>query len=155
MGADWPVLSLREAIERALNRHAAIGAAEARLESTHGLLQQARVYPNPAFVFQLENWRFGGLPTFQPSQDLDVFAYVSQRIETSGKRDRRTGVGLQNTEQAALELQWRTWNIRQEVRRAYYGALLAQKRLQMMAENTQSFQQIVECPAFDAGRSYG
>ncbi len=148
LGADWPVLSLREAIERALNRHAAIGAAEARLESTHGLLQQARVHPNPSFIFQLENWRFGGVPAFQPSQDLDVFAYVSQRIETAGKRDRRTGVGQQNTELAALELQWRRWNIRQEVRRAYYGALLAQKRLQMMVENNQSFQQIVEYHRF-------
>ena len=111
-------------------------------------LQQARIHPNPTFVFQLENWRFGGLPAFQPSQDLDVFVYVSQRIETSGKRARRTGVGLQTTELAALELQWRRWNVRQEVRRAYYGALLAQKRLQMMAENNQSFQQIVEYHRF-------
>ena len=57
-------------------------------------------------------------------------------------------MGLQTTELAALELQWRRWNVRQEVRRAYYGALLAQKRLQMMAENNQSFQQIVEYHRF-------
>jgi cobalt-zinc-cadmium efflux system outer membrane protein len=148
LGAEWPVLSLKEAVERALNRHAAITAAEARLESTHGLLQQARLYPNPSLIFQLENWRFGGVPAFQPSQDLDVFAYVSQRIETAGKRARRTEVGQQNTELAALELQWRRWSIRQDVRRAYYGALLAQKRLQMMVENNQSFQQIVEYHRF-------
>src|SRR5687767_6879622 len=62
LGSDWPILGLSEAVERALNRHASIGAAEARLESTQGLLQQARFHPNPTFVFQLENWRFGGLP---------------------------------------------------------------------------------------------
>jgi cobalt-zinc-cadmium efflux system outer membrane protein len=148
VGADWPVLSLSEALERALNRHASISAAEARLESTQGLLQQAGFHPNPTFVFQLENWRFGGSPAFQPAQDLDVFAYVSHRIETSGKRARRTGVGLQTTEVAALELQWRRWNVRQEVRRAYYEALLAQKRLEMMVENNQSFEQIVEYHRF-------
>jgi cobalt-zinc-cadmium efflux system outer membrane protein len=148
LGADLPVLSLADAVERALSRHAVITAAEARVHSTEGQLVQARAHPNPAFTFQMENWRFSGSPAFQPAQDVDWFAYVSQRVETGGKRARRTDVGRQNTGLAALELELVKWNVRQEVRRAYYRALLAQKRLQMMIENNESFQQIVEYHRF-------
>jgi outer membrane protein, heavy metal efflux system len=148
LAADLPVLSLTEALERALSRHALIAAAESRLRSAEGLVVQARAHPNPAFTFQMENWRFEGAPAFQPAQDVDWFAFVSQRIETGGKRARRTDAGKQNTGLAALELELLKWNVRQEVRRAYYRALLAQKRLQMMTENNESFQQIVEYHRF-------
>ena len=148
LGADLPVLNLADAVGRALNRRAAIPAAEARLRGTEGLTAQARAHPNPAFTFQMENWRFGGSPEFQPADDVDYFAYLSQRIETGGKRARRTDVGKQNTGLAALELRLLKWNIRQEVRRAYYRALLAQKQLQLTTENNESFQQIVEYHRF-------
>lgn len=147
-GADLPALNLADAIERALSRHAVIAAAQARLHSAEGLVVQARAHPNPAFTFQMENWRFTGSPVFQPGQDVDWFAFVSQRVETGGKRARRTDVGRQNTGLAALELELVKWNVRQEVRRAYYRALLAQKRLQMMTENNESFQQIVDYHRF-------
>ena len=148
LGADLPVLNLADAVGRALNRRAAIPAAEARLRSAESLTAQARAHPNPAFTFQMENWRFGGSPEFQPADDVDYFAYLSQRIETSGKRARRTDVGKQNSGLAALELRLLKWNIRQEVRRAYYRALLAQKQLQLTTENNASFQQIVEYHRF-------
>ncbi len=144
LGADLPILNLADAVARALNRRAAIPAAEARLRGAEGLTAQARAHPNPALTFQMENWRFGGSPEFQPADDVDYFAYVSQRIETGGKRARRTDVGTQNTGLAALELRLLKWNIRQEVRRAFYRALLAQKQLQLTTENKESFQQIVE-----------
>ena len=148
LGADLPVLTLADAVEGALSRHAIIPAAQAKLHSAEGLAVQARAHPNPAFTFQMENWRFEGSPAFQPAQDVDWFAYVSQRIETGGKRAKRTEVGKQNTGLAALELELLKWNVRQEVRRAYYRALLAQKRLAMMTENNESFQQIVEYHRF-------
>jgi outer membrane protein TolC len=119
-GTDWPVLSLADAIERALKRHAAIPAAEAKRQSAEGLALQSRARPNPAFTFQMENWRFDASPAFRPGNDVDWFAFVSQRIEAGGKRAKRADVGRQNASLAELELDLLKWNVRQEVRRAYY-----------------------------------
>jgi len=147
-GEDSPILSLADAIEKALNRHAAIPAADAKRQSAEGLAVQNRFRPNPTFTFQMENWRFDGLPAFRPGYDVDWFAFVSQSVEAGGKRARRADVGKQSTGLATLELELVKWNVRQEVRQAYYRALLAQKQLQIMVENNESFQRILDYHRF-------
>ena len=147
VGADWPVLSLREAIERALNRHAQSVLLRPGWKAPMACCSRLAFIQIP---LSFSSWKTGalevaGVPAVARSGCLCLCFPTNRNLGQAGSTDR---VGLQNTEQAALELQWRTWNVRQEVRRAYYGALLAQKRLQMMAENNQSFQQIVEYHRF-------
>ena len=65
LGVDWPILGLSEAVEKALNRHASIGAAEARLESTQGLLTAGPHSSKSHFRFpvgKLALWTVTGIP---------------------------------------------------------------------------------------------
>ena len=96
-------LTLDKAVEQALSHHQAIQAAKARVTGTEGLRLQAGFRPNPELFLQTENWRFTGVPGFQVGQDLDAFAYVSQPLETGGKRALRVAAAQQDLKIAELE----------------------------------------------------
>jgi outer membrane protein, heavy metal efflux system len=149
LGTTWTFsqgirLDLAEALQKAAVNHPAIKAAGARIASAEGLLQQARLKPNPSLSFQSENWRMDGAPAFRPGQELDTFLYLSQPLETGGKRSRRSDeaqkeIALARAEQEALQ-----WKIRQEVRLAFQRALLAQEQMKMMKEGGKDLDQIVD-----------
>ena len=85
-------LTLASAVEAALAQHGDIEAARQSVMARQGAERQAGLSPNPTVYFQTENWRFTGNPGFSAGQDLDLFAWVSQPIETGGKKRRRGGV---------------------------------------------------------------
>ena len=138
------LLTLDKAVEQALTHHQAIQAAKARVTGTEGLRLQAGFRPNPELFLQTENWRFTGDPGFQIGQDLDAFAYVSQPLETGGKRALRVAAAQQDLKIAELEKQAIEWRIRQDVRQAFLRALLIQKQLAILRESGTFFQQVVD-----------
>jgi cobalt-zinc-cadmium efflux system outer membrane protein len=143
--ADFPSeLTLTQAVERALAGRAALQAASAAVTGAGGLVRQAGLRPNPSLNFQTENWRFTGSPGFQPGRELDIFAYLAQPIEAAGKRERRLAAARQETQVTELERQAVEWRIRQEVKRAFWTALGAERQLALVAENTRYFQQVID-----------
>lgn len=132
------------AVERALSRHAALEAAAAGVEGVQSLVRQAGLRPNPAFSFQSENWRFGGSPGFQPGRELDLFAYLSQPIETASKRERRLSAVREEGKLAELEREGLSWRIRQEVKRAFWTAAGAARQAQLLADNRRYFTQVID-----------
>src|SRR5882672_1170605 len=91
--AAQTALTLDEAVRAALERRPELKAAEARVSASQSLKNQAGLFPNPRLILQVENLRGSN---FDYSNDADSFAYVSQVIETSGRRGNRIAVGEAN-----------------------------------------------------------
>jgi outer membrane protein, heavy metal efflux system len=139
-----PLLSPQEAVATALRSHPLLSAAGARTEAAAGLAVQAGLRPNPRLILQTENWRAYGTPSFSPTRDADIFAYLSKQLETGGKRDLRvelanTGFHRSEQERQVLERQ-----IALRVSQAYWSAAGAEKLHRLLAENAVNFQQIVD-----------
>ena len=137
-------LDINRAVEIALSNNPALQAASARTRGALGLERQAGLRPNPSFTFETENIRFWGSPEIDASQELDVFAYMSQPLEWRGKKARRVEVAAQDVKISEIESKGLQWRIRQGVRQAFLRALLAQKQLEIMQENGRYFDQVVE-----------
>ena len=137
-------LDINRAVEIALSNNPALQAASARTRGALGLERQAGLRPNPSFTFDTENIRFWGSPEIDASQELDVFAYMSQPLEWRGKKARRVEVAAQDVKISEIESKGLQWRIRQGVRQAFLRALLAQKQLEIMQENGRYFDQVVE-----------
>ncbi len=145
LASDFPSeISLSQAIERALADHPALKGSQARILGAAGLQRQAELRPNPLFTLQSENWRFTGDPPFNAGNDLDVFAFLSQPIETAGKRNRRMALTALEREGAELEGEVLRWAIRNRVKLAFLRALSSQKQLELISENSRNFQQIID-----------
>jgi len=132
------VLALDEAIRIALERHGNVEAADAAVDAYQGAIKQAGYSPNPTLHLQTENWRFSGTPGFSASQDLDVFAFVSQPLETGGKKQRRVELAEADRAIAALQGDIVRWRIRQEVKGAYQRVLAAERRRELIEETRET-----------------
>jgi len=137
-------LSLKEAAEQALAGHPALQAEAGRVTASEGVRLQAGLRPNPRFTFQTENLRANGTPPFSFSRDADTYAYLTQPIETAGKRARRIDVAEAGVRRAQLEMDLVRRQIAARVKSAYWSAAGAQKIRGLLRENVRTFQQIVE-----------
>jgi outer membrane protein TolC len=137
-------LSLKEAVEQALAGHPALQASAGRVTASEGQRVQAGLRPNPRFVFQTENLRAHGRPPFSFSRDADTFAYLSQPLETAGKRARRVEVAEAGIHRARLEQELLRRLIAARVKQSYWSAAGARKVVDLLRENGRTFGQIVE-----------
>ncbi len=135
-------LDLDQAVEIALSRHGQLDAARAAVDARRGATQQAGLSPNPVFSLQTENWRFYGDPGFSASGDLDVFALISLPIETAGKKQRRISVAELDQRIAEIEGDAAAFGVRQNVKRAYWEALAAQARVEMLSSGRATLRQL-------------
>jgi cobalt-zinc-cadmium efflux system outer membrane protein len=135
-------LDLVAAVRLALDHHPALKVSDAAVAGAEGLIEQGRLRPNPLFTVQTENWRFGGDPSFHVGSDLDLFAYVSQPFELGGKRERRVELAEQEKTVAELRRRQLEWQIRQQVRRSFWQAFLAQREFELLEENARLFEQV-------------
>jgi len=137
-------LTLPQAIDIALSQRAEIDSAREVINARVGAETQADQAPNPTLFFQSENWRFHGTPGFSAGRDLDLFAYVSQPIETAGKKKRRVTLAGEDRRIAELEREAAIWRIRQEVKYAYWNAISAGDYETVLAERRDALTRLVE-----------
>jgi outer membrane protein, heavy metal efflux system len=137
-------LTLQAAVDAALSSHPALRAAAARIESAGALRTQAGLRPNPTATIQTENWRFTGTPSFSAGRDLDAFAYVTQTMESAGKREKRGAAAGCDVEVARSERAILEWRIRQDIRHAYARALQVRRELELLRESGNLFDQVIE-----------
>jgi cobalt-zinc-cadmium efflux system outer membrane protein len=137
-------LSLREAVSRALAIHPLLAAGSSRIEASQGLQRQAGLRPNPRLVFQVENLRSGGIPSFDYSRDADTFLYLTQPLETAGKRGRRVEAAAAGLRRSELERELLAHRIAGQVKRAYWAAAGAQRLHELLLETERNFRQVVE-----------
>lgn len=136
-------LSEQAAVEIALARRNELAAAKHAIAVSAGAVSQAGLRQNPTLSIQSENWRFTGEPGFSAGRDLDIFAFVSQPIETGGKRHRRVELSRQGQITAEMAAKAAEFRIRQNVRQAYWRARAADAKRQLLVENRDHFERIV------------
>jgi cobalt-zinc-cadmium efflux system outer membrane protein len=136
-------LDVQSAVALALRTHPLLAAGADRIAAARGLQQQAALRPNPIAILQTENWRSGGEPAFAASEDTDTFAYLSQVIETAGKRRNRTRVAAAEAERAVLERELLAKQIAARVKAAYWNAAGAQRLYELLMKNVATYDQIV------------
>lgn len=81
--------------------------------------------PNPRIFFQTENWRAWSSPGFSPANSADTYLYLSQPVETGGKRAQRTAVAEAQVERARLERELVELQVVTAVKQAYWAASAA------------------------------
>ena len=139
-----PKLTLEAAVELALAQRQELAAAEAAVRARQGAEVQAALRPNPSFSFQSENWRGWQDPGFSPRNDLDLFAYVTDTIETAGKRRLRTAVAETETRTAELERKALAWSLRRAVSEAWWRAAGAAERRDLLARSRETVGELVQ-----------
>lgn len=135
-------LTLQQALEETRQHHPLLTAADGRIDTAQGLLEQAKLRPNPRLTLQLENLRFGWQGPFSYGNEVDNFAFVTQTLETAKKRQRRTELAQANrriAEAAKLVLQQELLG---QVRQAWWRASGA-RTLLAVYDRTQTLLQSV------------
>jgi cobalt-zinc-cadmium efflux system outer membrane protein len=125
-------LTLERALQAAARNRAERLAAEHFVEAQRGAARQAGRAPNPVLSFQSENWR--AADGFSVSRDVDAFLFVSQQIETGGKRRLRTEAAEAGIRIAQAEREVLQWRIESQVAVAWWGAYRAQQETALMEE---------------------
>ena len=136
-------LSLSDAVHQALAAHPLLEVGAQQIAASEALRRQAGLRPNPTFVFQQENIRFSG-NSYQHWTDTDTFAFLSQPIETSGKRQKRIDVAGFEVRRAELGRELLTREIAGRVKRAYWAAAGAQRIHELLLEAAKNFLLTVE-----------
>src|SRR5262245_23549118 len=115
-------LSLDAAIETARRAHPLLQVSPARVAAAEADIVQSRLRPNPRFYFQTENWRRWSEPAISPANDIDTFFYLSQSLETGGKRAQRSAVAEAGLHRAVLDRELLERQIVSGVKQAYWSA---------------------------------
>jgi len=136
-------LSLRQAVDEALQGHPALAVSSGRIDVARGLSQQAGLRPNPRLSFQTENWQPNARPGFSAGRDVDSFVYVGQLFETAGKRELRSEYAAAAVARNEFELELLRRRVANSVKAAYWNAAAAQKIYELLQENGRYFQQII------------
>jgi cobalt-zinc-cadmium efflux system outer membrane protein len=136
-------LSLEDAVRMALESHPLLNARAQHTVAMQGLVTQAGLRPNPVFIFQSENWKFAGGGPFNIGNATDQFAYISQVIETAGKRQRRLEWSQENARIAGLDRELLQKQIAARVKHAYWAAVGAERIRQLWVEHQDNFRQTI------------
>lgn len=137
---DAKPVTLKEAIERALDASAAVKAREERVGGAEAGIRQSSVLPNPEIDVELEN--FAGSGPFKDLNDSELTLGVSQRIERSGKRDGRVAVAQSERDIAAIERDTARLDAAAEARRAFFDVSAATALLRARKAGLDSARQI-------------
>jgi cobalt-zinc-cadmium efflux system outer membrane protein len=138
--AAEPVVSLDQAVARALDASASVRSREELIGGAEAGIRQSGVLPNPELEGELEN--FGGSGSFRGLEESELTAGVSQRIERSSKREGRVAVAQADRDIAAIERDKTFLDVAAEARRTYFEVCAATALLQVRKDNLASAQQI-------------
>ncbi len=133
-------LSLRDAVEKALQSRASLKAEAERVTAAEGLEKQAKLLPNPSFEFQNENLRPGQTYT----KDVDTLAMISTPLDVLGKRKQRIALAAEGVNRAQADRNLARSQVIQRVKFAYWTARGSQEILEVLKSTNDNFQKIVD-----------
>lgn len=118
-----PVVTMQDAIARALQAAPSISAGEEAVRASGGALRQARARPNPTASFQAD--QLAGSGAFSGIDRAEFSISVDQRIERGGKRRARVGLAEADRDLARLSASIARHEVIFDTRRAYVEAMAA------------------------------
>lgn len=133
-------LSLKDAIDQALQSRPSLKAEAERIAAAQGLKTQAGLFPNPEFQFQNENLRPG--QTY--GRDVDTLAMINQQLDILGKRKERVNVAAAGVIRTQADYEFARWQIAQHVKLAYWAARGSQEVQRVLKTTASDFQKVVD-----------
>jgi outer membrane protein, heavy metal efflux system len=143
LGAEI-TLTPEQAVALALQKNTTLTAASARVAVAEGLRVQAGLKPNPRLIIQTENTRVTGSVPFRYGQDTDNFGYVSQVLESGGKRQGRLDLAGENVHASELSAAAQRTQLAGRVLTAYWNAVGARQLTNMLAESLSVLERTVQ-----------
>jgi cobalt-zinc-cadmium efflux system outer membrane protein len=140
---DASPFSLTDAIERVRTVSPQRRAAQARAEAAQGALFQASRLPNPVLDVHEENLNFHSGRRAPVDQTVDVFAVISQPIETGGKRAARTAVAAADVATAHAAIRQAERELTLETARLYLAALRSHTLADILTTNRDQLQPLI------------
>ncbi len=123
---------LAAAYQQAMQHSPTLKEEKARLEAMSGQTQQASVWLNPEFEFDIEN--FGGNGQFNGTDAAEHTYALSQKLEIGGKRSARSNAALKRLEAAQANYTVAELKLKQDVTIAYMGAVAAAQNFRLAQE---------------------
>ena len=137
-------LTLDAAVDLARRTHPLLAASAGRVTAAQSAVAQASLRPNPRLFVQTENLRNWSSIGSDNSQQTDTFAYLSQPIETAGKRGLRTASADAARRRLEIERDLTERQVILQVKRAYWTAAGAARIHGAILENLDLFHQIID-----------
>jgi cobalt-zinc-cadmium efflux system outer membrane protein len=135
-------LNLQNVIDLYIDKNLDLQADRHRLERTRAEIIAGQLRPNPGLTIGAENFAVSGPTPF--GRLYEVYALYTETIELGGKRQLRARVADLAVSAAEAQFEDSMRRGLAEVKRLYYGALLARYNVEVARENRQTFEQIVQ-----------
>ena len=129
------LLTIENAIERALEFTPRLQSAASRMDAAQGAQLQASLLPNPELAFEAEN--FSGNDDFGGTNSAEYTLSLNQKIELGGKRGARKQVAQASYAVAQEGLSIERLNIIKDVHIAYVNVLANMQSVELAIEQEQ------------------
>lgn len=129
------LLTIENAIERALEYTPRLQSAASRMDAAQGAQLQASLLPNPELAFEAEN--FSGNDDFGGTNSAEYTLSLNQKIELGGKRGARKQVAQASYAVAQEGLSIERLNIIKDVHIAYVNVLANMQSVELAIEQEQ------------------
>ena len=134
-------LSLHQAIQIAQNSPAArIGRSE--VDAMHGVVKQAGSRPNPRLFVQSEDLR-PWAKDYTFSQNTEDYAYVSQTLETDGKRSNRVHLAEARLDQTEAQRVLQLQQLDGRVAASYWNAVSTTRISELMQQDLSAVDEVI------------
>ena len=131
---------LQALIDEALARNPDLHAAQSAIAAAQASVERARALPDPMVSVTYTN--DGWAPSLGSMPMTTLGFMVSQGLPYSGKRDLRAGLAASQARQAEPALARAALTLEADIRRAYYGLVLARELQELTSEQRELWQQI-------------
>jgi cobalt-zinc-cadmium efflux system outer membrane protein len=145
--------SLDDVVSKAVAEHPVVVAARERIAAARGTLTDAGRWPNPNLVFSGENLRFGA-DDFDWWTNPDWFLFVTQTIETAGKRGHRERAAEVGVELATLRQQILERELVHRVKIAFQDVVTAENKYALASNSWGRLGELVELNRIRAVEGY-
>ena len=139
--AAAPVLTLEEAVRRAVARDPQLQAEQDGVTAAKARVRQADVRPNPEIGVDVEN--FAGTGGQRSFSGAEVTLGLSQRLELGGKRETRVGVAERRVDVASLVRVELERDIVVQAAATYAAAMAAVRTQAALKDHIQDLERIV------------
>lgn len=135
-----PMLTLPQALQRAVNANPRLTAAERDIGIRTGKSLQARAVPNPDLSVEVEN--IAGTGQYRGTRSAETTLQLSQLIELGGKREARIAAGVAELDSAHWQRQAVRLEVLSETAVAYVNVLAEQRRIQVLDEQVSALDRL-------------
>ena len=132
---NGPVVTLSDAIQKAIDASPRLKSAAAGLEAAKGAEDQAGYWPNPELGFEAENVAGGG--QFSGTDSAEYTYGLSQRVEIGGKRSARKNAAQAVREAANSDVLAERLNLERDIHIAYSEVLAEAEALKLAIDQEQ------------------